>query len=260
MIQNRLTKLFQSSPKNLLTVYYTAGFPNLNNTLPILQNLEKAGADIVEIGMPYSDPIADGPTIQKSNDQALANGMNLNLLLEQLQDFRSTVQIPVLLMGYINPVLQFGIEKFCKAISEIGIDGLILPDLPMYEYEQFYQKVFEEHNLSNVFLISPQTSEERIRKIDNLTQGFVYMVSSSSTTGKTEGISNNQETYFERIQQMNLKNPTQIGFGISTNEGFQKACSYANGAIIGSAFIKALSKAENLEQSISDFVKEIKGI
>lgn len=248
----------KNNNKNLLTIYYTAGFPNLHDTLPILQHLEKAGVDVVEIGMPYSDPIADGETIQQSNQRALENGMSLKLLFEQLKDFRRTVKIPVFLMGYINPVLQFGIENFLATCAEIGINGVILPDLPSAEYESEYKPLFEKYALANVFLITPQTSEARIRKIDKLSSGFIYMVSTSSTTGNTQGITQEQIQYFERIKAMNLQNITQIGFGISDKQSFQTACQYANGAIIGSAFIKMLAKSTELEKDISTFVRQIK--
>ena len=258
VMNNRLTNLFDKKHKNLLTIYFTAGYPSLENTIEVAKATAEAGADIIEIGMPFSDPIADGETIQQSNQKALDNGMNLQLLFEQLTHLRKEVQIPVLLMGYINPVIQFGIEAFCQKATEVGIDGLILPDLPMFEYEEIYRPIFEKYNLSNVFLITPQTSEERIRKIDELTTGFIYMVSSASTTGKTGAISEEQVAYFERIEQMKLKNPRQIGFGISDKSSYETACGYANGAIIGSAFIKALTKGESLTNNIHSFIQSIR--
>ncbi len=257
VIQNRLTRLFQNKKENLLAIYFTAGYPRKEDTLPILEAIEQAGADIVEIGIPYSDPIADGPTIQASNQQALENGMHLRLLLDQIKDLRKHVQVPVLLMGYLNPVVQFGIERFCEQIAAIGVDGLILPDLPMHEYQQEYKQLFDQHQLSNIFLITPETSEARIRTIDAYSQGFIYMVSSSSTTGKTSNISEHQEAYFQRIQAMNLQNPKLIGFGIHDRVSFQKACQYAQGAIIGSAFIKNLSQYQADNQAIKQFVKGI---
>lgn len=250
---NRIDQAFIDKKEQLLNVYFTAGFPNLEDTLSIAKALDAGGADLIEIGLPFSDPVADGPTIQESSTKALANGMTLNRLFEQLEDLRKEVSVPVLLMGYINPVLQYGFEKFCAKCAEVGIDGLILPDLPMYEYEELYKDVLEKYGLYNVFLITPQTSEERVQKIDELSKGFIYMVSSASTTGAKKGISTEQIDYFQKIQSMNLKNKRLIGFGISDNESFSKACQYADGAIIGSAFIKLLeedSSAENIKNYI----------
>lgn len=255
---NRLNQLFSVKKENLLSIYYTAGFPELNSTVNIAEALEKAGADFLEIGFPYSDPVADGPTIQHSSQTALENGMNLNLLFEQLKALREKVTIPVLLMGYFNPVVQYGVEKFCKKAVEIGADGVIIPDLPMYEYENLYRKYFLENNLSNIFLVTPQTSEERIRKIDELSQSFIYLLSSSSITGKNLEVSENVERYFERIKNLELKNPTVIGFGISGHAAFAKACAYANGAIVGSAFVKMLASEKDYLNKISDFIHQIK--
>lgn len=254
---NRLTNLFQTKSNNILNVYFTAGFPNLNDTVPILEALEASGVDLIEIGMPYSDPIADGPTIQESNQVALNNGMTIKLLFEQLAGMRAKINVPIVLMGYLNPVLQFGIEAFCQKCQEVGIDGLILPDLPITEYKEEYKAIFDKYNLLNTFLITPQTTENRIRQIDELTEGFIYVVSSSSITGAKSGISENQENYFERINAMNLKNPRLIGFGISDNKTFTKACQYAQGAIIGSAFIKALEQNEDIYSKTAQFVKSI---
>jgi len=253
---NRIKQLFQEK-KNILSIYYTAGYPNLGDTIQIAEALQKSGADILEIGFPYSDPVADGPVIQASSKQSLDQGMTLKVLFEQLKDLRKNVTIPVLLMGYVNPVLQFGVENFCKACAEVGVDGCIVPDLPMAEYEEFYQECFEQHNLSNVFLITPQTAEERIHKIDGLTNGFIYLLSSSATTGKNLEVGNTTEAYFSRIKEMNLRNPTMIGFGISDKQTFDKACSYANGAIIGTAFVKAIADG-NLEESVSSFMKKFR--
>ncbi len=255
--KNLLSKLFQDKKERILSVYYTAGFPRLEETLDIALYLQESGADIIEIGMPFSDPIADGETIQKSNQTALNNGMSLQLLFEQLKDLRKHIQIPVLLMGYLNPVLQFGMENFCKKAAEIGINGVILPDLPMLEYETEYRSLFEKYGLTNIFLITPQSNEPRIRKIDSLSNGFIYMVSSSGTTGKTELISEEQINYFEKIKAMNLDNPCLIGFGISDKKGFDTVCKYADGAIIGSAFIKAISESTDLKTSIRDFMSTI---
>jgi tryptophan synthase alpha chain len=254
---NRIDKLFHEKKSNILTIYYTAGFPQKDATVPILETLAQNGVDLVEIGMPFSDPLADGETIQRSSEIALKNGMTIQVLFEQLQNIRQKVQIPLVLMGYLNPVLQFGVENFCKKCAEVGIDGLILPDLPLQEYEQEYQNLFEKYNLYPIFLITPQTSEARIRKIDSLSKGFIYVVSQASTTGTKLGVSESQEAYFQRIKAMNLKNPLQIGFGISDAESFQKACQYAQGAIIGSAFIKYIQERSDTSKATAEFVKNI---
>jgi len=255
---NRLKHLFEHKKGPALSIYFTAGYPELNTTLDIAEALEKAGADFLEIGFPYSDPVADGPVIQESSQKALNNGMALEILFKQLKDLRKRVTIPVMLMGYVNPVLQYGVENFCRDAAEAGVDGIIVPDLPMYEYEELYSECFAKHQLSNIFLVTPQTSEERIRKIDGLSNGFIYLLSSSSTTGKNLSVSQNTEDYFKRIQSMNLKNPVVIGFGISDHESFQKANQYANGAIVGSAFVKLLGSDGYLEK-IPEFIREIKG-
>jgi tryptophan synthase alpha chain len=254
---NRLNKLFDSKKDNLLSIYFTAGYPELNTTIDIAEALEKAGVDFLEIGFPYSDPVADGPTIQHSSEKALENGMNLNQLFEELKDLRKRVTIPILLMGYFNPMVQYGIERFCKKAVEVGVDGVIVPDLPMYEYETLYSKYFTDNNLSNIFLVTPQTSDERIRKIDGLSNSFIYLLSSSSITGKNLQVSNVIEDYYKRIKAMQLKNPAIIGFGISNNETFKKACEYARGAIVGSAFVKFL-ETENYLDRIPEFVRSIK--
>lgn len=256
-MNNRINQLFERKKQNILSVYFTAGHPNLNDTVEIIQQLEKNGVDLIEIGMPFSDPTADGPTIQRSSETALKNGMSLKLLFEQLKDIRQTVKIPLILMGYINPVYQFGVEKFCEKCAETGIDGLILPDLPLDEYEAFYKPVFEKYNLHNILLITPQTTESRIRQIDTASSGFIYMVSSSSTTGSGKKVEDFQREYFERIQSMNLKNPRIIGFGISDRATFENACKYASGAIIGSAFVKAIDSETKIQETIFQFVKQI---
>lgn len=247
-----------SEKSGILNVYFTAGYPNLEDTIRIAQSLERAGADMLEIGMPFSDPVADGPTIQESSQIALDNGMTLEKLFEQLKDLRSHVTVPVLLMGYVNPVIQFGIERFCEKCEEVGIDGVIIPDLPMNEYLAQYSKLFKSHGIRNVFLISPNTSDDRIRIIDKEADGFIYMVSSSSITGAKTGVQDGQEAYYERIRSMQLTTPRLIGFGISDHETFTKACDYASGAIIGSAFIKQL-KEDSGESAIQKFVEKIKG-
>jgi tryptophan synthase alpha chain len=254
---NRIDKLFQEKKENILSIYFTAGFPELNNTATLIKELEQNGVDLIEIGMPFSDPMADGPIIQQSSQKALENGMSLKLLFEQLKDIRKEVKIPLILMGYLNPVFQFGLENFCKKCAETGIDGLILPDLPMKEYEEKYKSTFEKYNIFNIFLITPQTSEERIKQIDNQSKGFIYMVSSFSTTGAGKGIEGSQP-YFERIKKMNLKNPTMIGFGISNSQAFKFACNYARGGIIGSSFVKEIeNKGTKLNEIIRNFVQRI---
>lgn len=254
---NRLKHLFETNNEPVLSIYYTAGYPQLDETLEIAEALEKAGIDFLEIGFPYSDPVADGPVIQNSSERALHNGMTLKLLFEQLKELRKRVSIPVLLMGYLNPMLQYGIENFCRDAAAVGVDGVIVPDLPIYEFEELYRGIFEKYGLSNIFLITPQTSEDRIRKIDNLTSGFIYMVSSASTTGKNLSLSDQTEAYFSRVKAMNLKQPLIIGFGISDKPSFQKAAKYARGAIVGSAFVKFLEEP-NAKSRIDEFISRIK--
>ncbi len=257
---NRIIKLFNYKPENILNIYFTAGYPGLNDTDRIILALEKAGVDLIEVGMPYSDPLADGPTIQQSGQVALKNGMTLPLLFEQLHEVRQQTDIPLVLMGYFNQVMQYGEAKFLEDCQACGIDGLILPDLPIYEYENYYQKQFEDAGLNISFLITPQTSDERIKKVDELSNGFIYMVSNASITGAKNSISSQQIEYFKRINAMELRNPRLIGFGISNHETFSTACAYANGAIIGSAFIRTLKNAgENLEKEIKNFVEMIRG-
>jgi tryptophan synthase alpha chain len=256
---NRISALFSQATEPILNVYTTAGFPHLEDTMTVLNALQAGGVDIIEVGMPYSDPVADGETIQLSNQAALEQGMSVAHLFEQLKDMRKTITVPVLLMGYINPVLQYGVEAFCAKCAEIGVDGLILPDLPMVEYEVSYREIFEKYGLYNILLITPQTNDERIRHIDSVSKGFIYMVSSASTTGAKTGISADQEVYFSRIASMNLKNPRLIGFGISDHESFLKASKNASGAIIGSAFVKMIAQAKDLPAEIINFVQSIKG-
>ncbi|MBD0824278.1 tryptophan synthase subunit alpha [Aestuariibaculum marinum] len=251
---NRLQQKLQED-KKLLSIYFTAGYPSLNDTVSIIEDLEKSGVDLIEIGLPFSDPLADGPTIQASSTQALKNGMTTEILFNQLKDIRKTVNIPLIIMGYFNPMLQYGVEAFCKQCQEIGIDGLIIPDLPVDVYHDEYKAIFDKYGLVNVFLITPQTSEERIRYIDSISNGFIYMVSSASVTGSQSGFGNEQTAYFKRIADMNLKNPQIVGFGINNNETFTQATTYAKGAIIGSAFIKHVS-SEKLD-TIGDFVNGI---
>lgn len=256
-LDNRITRLFKQKENGVLSIFCTAGFPNLNDLPLILETLEESGVNMVEIGIPFSDPVADGETIQKSNKVALDNGMTLQLLFEQLKDIRKTVSIPLLLMGYLNPVLQYGVEAFCKQAAAIGIDGLIIPDLPVVEYKEFYKPVMDACQLSNVLLVTPQTSEERIQYIDEQTDGFIYMVSSNSITGKAQGVSKEQLAYFERMNSLQLRNPRIIGFGISNAQSFNTACKFANGAIIGSAFIRAIEQEGDLKEKVESFVQGI---
>jgi tryptophan synthase alpha chain len=255
---NRIDKLFREKEGKILSVYFTAGYPELYSTANIIKSLEDSGADMVEIGMPFSDPMADGPVIQKSNEQALSNGMNLELLFSELSDIRRKVKLPLLLMGYLNPVIQFGVGRFCSECERIGIDGVILPDMPPIIYLDEYQSVFEKSGIYNILLITPQSSPERIIFIDKISRGFIYMVSSSAVTGARSGFSDDQIKYFSRIKAMDLVNPCMIGFGISNAETFQEAGRYSSGGIIGSAFIKALGNAGNINEGISNFIKSIK--
>ncbi len=241
--------------KKLLSIYFTAGYPALDDTVQIIQDLEKSGVDMIEIGLPFSDPLADGPTIQESSTAALRNGMTSEKLFEQLKDIRKVVSIPLIIMGYFNPVLQYGVEEFCKKCEEIGIDGLILPDLPLDVYQNEYEDIFKKYGLLNIFLITPQTSDERIHQIDAASDGFIYMVSSASVTGSKSGFGDVQTSYFKRIAKMNLKNPQIVGFGIKDAETFQQATKTAKGAIIGSAFIKFLTEKGTTD--IGDFVAGI---
>lgn len=255
-VTNRINECFETK-QDILNIYFTAGYPSLDDTLRIAKALEKSGADMLEIGIPFSDPVADGPTIQDSSMKALDNGMSLATLLDQLQDLRKEVSIPVLLMGYVNPIMQYGVEKFAKKCAEVGVDGIIVPDLPMDEFISEYQDMFQAVGLHNIFLISPNTSEDRIREIDANSEGFIYMVSSSSITGAKKEMSEGQLAYFERINEMGLNNPRLIGFGISDQKTFDTASRYADGAIIGSAFINQL-KEDPSDEAIKEFVKSIK--
>jgi tryptophan synthase alpha chain len=256
---NRIKKLFERKTGNILSVYFTAGYPGLNDTKTIIKTLADNGADIIEIGMPFSDPLADGPVIQKSNDIALKNGMNIKLLFKQLENIRQETDIPLLLMGYLNPVMQYGIKEFCIMAEKTGIDGLILPDLPVYIYLPEYKELFEKYNLSIVFLVAPETSDTRVREIDSISNGFIYIVSSSSTTGVKEDIESKQIEYFKRIENLSLRNPRLVGFGISNHKTFKRACEFGNGAIIGSAFIKVLEGPDiDLEEKIKNFITAIK--
>lgn len=253
---SRFENLFQNKNQRVLNIYCTAGFPKLDDTLRIMKALEKYGADIIELGMPYSDPVADGEAIQKSDDIALKNGMTIKHLFAQLENMRSEISVPVVLMGYLNPVLQYGFENFCAKAAEVGVDGLIIPDLPAYEFENEYGAIVKKYGLDFIFLITPETSEERIKKLDSLSSGFLYAVTSSSTTGgdKDFGVVDN---YLHTLQKMNLKNPVLAGFGVKDKTTFDAACNHAHGAIIGSAYIKSLQNNSDIESATEEFLNSV---
>jgi tryptophan synthase alpha chain len=253
---SRIAELFKRKSNNILNVYYTAGFPKIDDTLKIMCALQSNGVDTIELGMPYSDPLADGPVIQHSGTIALHNGMTIKKLFEQLKDFRKEIHLPVLLMGYMNPILQYGFEKFCADASSVGIDGLILPDLPEYEFETEYGAIIKKYGLNFIFLVTPETSEDRIKKLDELSTGFLYAVSSSSVTGKDKDFSS-VEKYLERLKSMKLKNQIHVGFGIKDKLTFETACAHANGVFIGTAFVKALENADDVELATKEFIKSI---
>lgn len=258
MIQNRLTQQLNTNSKNILNMYCTAGYPKLNDTVSIIESFEKAGADIVEVGMPFSDPLADGPTIQMSNGVALSNGINIPKILEQLANIRQTVKIPIILMGYLNPLLQYGLEAFCQQCNSIGIDGLIIPDLPLDIYVSNYKTTFEVNNISNICLVTPRTSPERIKEIDVHCSGFIYAVTSNSTTGNQSAKVGIDTNFLKSLKQMNLNNPVIAGFNVKDKNSFDNACRFTNGAIIASAFIRFLKGKNNLDEAIYEFVKGIK--
>jgi tryptophan synthase alpha chain len=255
---NRINELFKSKTKNILSVYFTAGYPEAETTVEIIKELEKNGADMIEIGIPFSDPLADGPVIQQSSQKALAQGMSLKKLLSELTTIRQSVNTPLLLMGYFNVILNYGVERFCEQLEKIGIDGVIIPDLPLEVYESSYAGLFQKHGIIPVFLITPGTAEERIRKTEMLSKGFIYMVSSASTTGTKSGFDQSSITYFKRIAGMGLKVPVLTGFGISNKTSFEQASEFSSGAIVGSAFIKALDEPGSLNQRIQGFMKQIR--
>lgn len=255
-MSNRIEELFNHKSKDILNVYCTAGYPQIDSTLEVMQALQTHGADLIELGMPYSDPVADGPVIQESSAKAIENGMTISKLFDQLKDMRSTIHLPVLLMGYMNPVLQYNFERFCAKAAEVGIDGLILPDLPIYEYETEYSEIIKRHNLYLVFLVTPETKQDRLTKIDELSTGFIYAVSSSSTTGANKDI-NDQQSYFQKLNDMKLKNPVLVGFGIKDKQTFDVACKYTNGAIIGTAYINALDNGRDINTATKVFLSSI---
>ena len=252
---NSIQELFQEKDKNLLSIYFTCGYPKLDDTTSVILALEESGVDFIEVGLPYSDPLADGPTIQESSHKALENGINLDLIFEQLKTIKGINKTPLVAMGYLNQLLKYGEDKFCEACVACGIDTVILPDLPMVEFENHYQQLFEKYGITNVFLITPHTSEDRIRKIDAYSKAFIYVVASASITGAKGEISNSQIEYFERIKGMNLKSKLVIGFGISDKATFDTACRYSNGAIVGSAFIKHIG--DTGVEKINAFIKPI---
>jgi tryptophan synthase alpha chain len=255
---NRINRLFSNKKANILSVYFTAGYPELENTVEIIKELDKAGVDMIEIGMPFSDPVADGPVIQKSSEKALSNGMTLKLLFEQLSEIRNTTNIPIILMGYINPVFRFGMENFLASCRSVGIDGTIIPDLPVDEYLETYESLFVKNNIINIFLVSPQSTEERIKYLDGISNAFLYVVSSSSTTGGTSGFSETTTDYFKKLNSLNLSSPKLIGFGISDNYSYIQAGNYSSGVIIGSAFIRSLKNDGSLPDKINNFVRSIR--
>ena len=253
---SRINELFKQKASRVLSVYCTAGFPRLDSTLEVMRALQDSGADMIELGMPYSDPLADGPVIQASGTRALENGMSISRLFEQLKVMRPSIHVPVLLMGYLNPILQYGFERFCEAAAAAGVDGLILPDLPIYEFETEYGPVIRKHGLDFVFLVTPETSEERIRKVDALSTGFLYAVSSSSTTGGSKDLAD-QEAYFRRLEEMRLRNPVLVGFGVRDRKSWEAACKHTQGAIIGTAYVRALEGATDIGNATKDFLGSI---
>jgi len=253
---SRIDQLFKKKSNRILNVYCTAGYPELNSTLEVIKALQNNGTDLIELGMPYSDPLADGPVIQASSTKALQNGMTISKLFEQLKDLRKEIQLPVVLMGYLNPLLQYGFEKFCSKAAEVGLDGLIIPDIPIYEYENEYSEIVKKYGLDFIFLVTPETSEERIKRLDSLSSGFLYAVSSSSITGSDKDFST-VENYLQKLKNMNLKNPVLVGFGIKDKATFATACKYANGAIIGTAYIRALDSGNDVEQKTREFLEAI---
>lgn len=255
---NRLTKLFSEKQSEILNIYFTAGHPHLDSTVDIIQNLTDLGIDLIELGVPYSDPMADGQTIQNSSSVALKNGMTLQILFNQVVESRKSSQVPIILMGYYNQMMQYGLERFLQSCKESGVDGLIIPDLPMSIYKRDYQEMFEQYDLKIAFLITPETSDERILMADDLSSAFIYVVSKSSITGSAGAIDQEQKDYFKRIVDLNLQTPRLIGFGIHDRDSYLIACANSNGAIIGSAFIRTLSKADIISESIAEFVGTIR--
>ncbi|HEY5510147.1 MAG TPA: tryptophan synthase subunit alpha [Prolixibacteraceae bacterium] len=255
---NRLTQLFQRKKSNILSVYFTAGYPRLEDNLPILTALEKNGVDLAEIGIPFSDPMADGPVIQHSAGEALRNGMSLRLLFEQLREVRKSVKMPLILMGYLNPIMQYGFARFCQSCTEVGIDGMIIPDLPFADYLENYKNIAEAHDLKMIMLITPETSDERIRLIDQHTEGFIYLVSSASTTGAQQQFDEVKQAYFTRVSAMKLRNPLLVGFGISNRATLEAATAHTSGAIVGSKFIQLLEEKATPDEAVRALLNALK--
>lgn len=255
---SRINELFKRKQERVLNIYCTAGYPRLESTMPILKALEENGADIIELGMPYSDPLADGPVIQHSSTIAISNGMTIAVLFRQLQNLRKEVSVPVILMGYMNPILQYGFEKFCMDAAAVGIDGLILPDLPEYEFETEYGVIIKKYGMDFIFLVTPETTAERAKRLDKLSSGFLYAVSSSSTTGSDKNMQDVSQ-YLLRLKELQLKNPVLVGFGIKDKQSFDAACAYANGAIIGTAFVRAMENASSEQDVVRQFLKTVVG-
>lgn len=255
---SRIGELFKRKQLRVLNVYCTAGYPRLESTVEVMKALQENGADLIELGMPYSDPLADGPVIQSSSAVALVNGMTISKLFKQLKGFRKEVHVPVVLMGYLNPVLQYGFERFCADAAEVGIDGLIIPDIPVYEFETEYQTIVKRHGLDFIFLVTPETPEARIRRIDALSSGFLYAVSSSSITGSDKDFGA-VEDYLQRLKSMKLTNPILVGFGIKDKATFEAASKYTAGAIIGSAYILALQKSGDVQKETKEFLEAVIG-
>lgn len=256
---NRINQLFQDSPKNLLSIYFCAGCPNLDGTADVIRALERNGVSMIEIGIPFSDPMADGIVIQNAATRSLHNGMSLRLLFEQLRDIRRDVRIPLILMGYLNPIMQFGFEAFCQKCVECGIDGVIIPDLPFRDYEESYKAIASKYDIRVIMLITPETSEARVREIDAHTDGFIYLVSSAATTGAQKDFDTRKQAYFKKIEDMNLRNPRMVGFGISNKQTFDAACAHSSGAIIGSRFVTLLNEKEgDAEKAIRQLKEDLK--
>ena len=254
---DRLENLFAKKGKNILSVYFTAGFPTKDSTVEVIKSLAAAGVDMIEIGVPFSDPMADGPVIQHSSQCALNNGMTQKLLFEQLKNIRQVADIPLLLMGYLNTAMQFGFENYCREAAAVGVDGFIIPDIPLEEYESHYKPIAERYGLKFVLLVTPETDEERVRRIDAISTGFVYLVSSASTTGAQRSFNDEKQAYFKRIADMKLKNPTLVGFGVSNKATFDAACQYSRGAIVGSAFVKALDEEPTVNEAVARLMKNL---
>lgn len=254
---NRINQLFKTKKKDILSLYFTAGYPQLDDTVKTLKALQNKGVDIVEVGVPFSDPMADGPVIQEASTRSLRNGMSLRLLFEQLTDIRKEVHIPIILMGYLNPVIQFGFENFCQKCSEVGVDGMIIPDLPFSDYMENYKEIADKYNLKVIMLITPETSEERIRMIDSNTDAFIYMVSSAAITGTQKSFDEQKRDYFRRINDMNLRNPRLVGFGISNKATYEAANDYSSGVIIGSKFVQLLSEEDSPEKAVDQLLRAL---